>query len=84
MLNVKVYNSAIQKRLNKYGLFSGRAFSLLKTPKKQKRHEAAVLRFAKLHLNKPKDVSSNFLMDRSDQSEQLIPTAKLDGGELII
>lgn len=43
-----------------------------------------MLRFAKLHLNKPKDVWSNFLMDRSDQSEQLIPTAKHDGGELMI
>ena len=58
MLNIKVHDSTIRERLNKYTLFGrvGRKKSLL-----YKKNMAAQLRFAKLHLDKPQDFLNNVL-----------------------
>lgn len=58
MLNVKVLGSTITKILNKYFLFGRlvRRKSLL-----SKKNMVAQHRFAKLHLEKPKDFHSNVL-----------------------
>lgn len=50
MLNFKVYDSSVRKRLNKYGLFRRVTRSKPQLPKK---NMAAELWFAKLQLNKP-------------------------------
>jgi len=58
MLNVKVHDSTIRKRLHTYGLF-GRVAR--RKPLLFKKNMATWLKFAKLHLNKPQDFWNNVL-----------------------
>lgn len=55
MLKVKVHDSAIRKRLSKYGLSERRRLLL------SKKNMAPQLRFSKLHLNKPRGFWYNVL-----------------------
>lgn len=58
MLNVKVYDSSVRKRLNKYGLFRRVTRS---KPQLSKKNMAVELWFAKLQLNKPQVSWNNVL-----------------------
>lgn len=58
MLNAKVHDCTIRKRLHYYGFFGG---GVRRKPLFCKNSTAAQLRFPKLHLNKLKDVWNNVL-----------------------
>lgn len=66
MLNVKVYDSKIRKRLNEYGLL-GRVAR--REPPHSKMSTTAQLRSAELHLNKPQAFQSNFFQTGEIRTE---------------
>jgi len=67
MLNIKVHQSTIRERLNKYGLFGRVVGKSLFSKKKT----IAQLIFVKFHLNKPKDCSNNVLQTDKTKVEML-------------
>lgn len=68
-INVKIHESKLRKRLNKYSLF-GRVSS--RKLRLTINNMAAQLQFAKLHPNKPQDFWDNVLY-RRDQSGDVWP-----------